>query len=175
MIKKEIYINNMNKFLKEINATNEQITIIINIYTTYLNSFYNNVDIVNNCYTTKPYDTFKIFDTNFKKNASDLVYYSSRDEIILNFIIGKIKELDISKLDEQPDLIDLKMEIVNNTYNREIYCLTKCFNYKTFFSKLYALSNILGIENYVNKVKYSDEDKDNVKYSNIRCAIHGVE
>ena len=31
------------------------------------------------------------------------------------------------------------------------------------------------IENYVNKVKYSDEDKDNVKYSNIRCAIHGVE
>ena len=73
---------------------------------------YNNIDIVNNCYTTKPYDTFKIFDTNFKKNASDLVYYSSRDEIILNFIIGKINELDISKLDEQPDLIDLKMEIV---------------------------------------------------------------
>lgn len=46
MIKKEIYINNMNKFLKEINATNEQITIIINVYTSYLNSFYNNVDIV---------------------------------------------------------------------------------------------------------------------------------
>ena len=53
MIKKEIYINNMNKFLKELNATNEQITIIINVYTSYLNSFYNNVDIVNNCYTTK--------------------------------------------------------------------------------------------------------------------------
>lgn len=174
MIKKEIYINNMNKFLKELNATNEQITVITNVYTSYLNSFYNNINIVNNCYTTKPYDTFKIFDTNFKKNGSDLVYYSSRDEIILNFIIGKIKELDISKLDEQPDLIDLKMEIVNNTYNREIYCLTKCFNYKKFHLKLYTLANIPGIENYVNKVKYSDEDKDNVKYSNIRCAIHGV-
>ena len=46
---------------------------------------------------------------------------------------------------------------------------------KKFHLKLYALANILGIENYVNKVKYSDEDKDNVKYSNIRCAIHGVE
>ena len=175
MIKKEIYINNMNKFLKELNATNEQITIIINVYTSYLNSFYNNANVLNNCYTTKPYDTVKIFDINFKKNVSDLIYYSSRDEIILSFIIGKINELDTSKLDEQSDLMDLKNAIANNTYNREIYCLTKCFNYKIFFSKLYALSNILGIENYVNKGKYSDEDKNNMMYSNIRCAIRGVE
>lgn len=56
-----------------------------------------------------------------------------------------------------------------------MYCLTKCFNYKKFHLKLYALANILGIENYVNKVKYSDEDKDNVKYSSIRCTIQGVE
>ncbi len=174
MIKKDIYINDMNSFLKELEATNEQITIIINVYTSYLNSFYN-IYNVNNCYTTKTYDTIKIFDINFKKNVSDLIHYSSRDELILSFIKGKIKELDISKLDEQPDLIDLKTEIVNNTYNREIYCLTKCFNYKTFFSKLYALSNILGIENYINKVKYSDDDKDNTKYFNIRCAIRGEE
>lgn len=174
-MEKETYINNMNGFLKEIGATDEQMTIIINVYTSYLNSFYNNIKNVNNCYTAKPYNNIKIFDINFKENVSELIYYSSRDESMLNYIIKKINELDISKLNEQPDLINLKNEIANNTYNREIYCLTKCFDYKTFFSKLYALFNILGIENYVNKVKYSDEDKDNMKYSNIRCAIRCVE
>lgn len=175
MIKKEIYINSMNRFLKELNATDKQITIIINVYTSYLNSFYNNIYNVNDCYTTKPYDIIKMFDISFKKNVSDLIYYSSRDELILSFIIGKINELDTSKLDEQSDLMDLKNAIANNTYNRETYCLTRCINYKIFYSRLYALSNILGIENYVNKAKYIDNDKDSMKYSNISCAIRGVE
>lgn len=36
---KETYINNMNKFLKELDATNEQITVITNVYIAYLESF----------------------------------------------------------------------------------------------------------------------------------------
>lgn len=38
-MEKETYINNMNKFLKELNATNEQITAITNVYIAYLESF----------------------------------------------------------------------------------------------------------------------------------------
>lgn len=38
-MEKETYINNMNKFLKELNATNEQITVITNVYIAYLESF----------------------------------------------------------------------------------------------------------------------------------------
>ncbi len=174
-MEKETYINNMNKFLKELDATNEQITVITNVYIAYLESFIKKINGANSSCNIRKFDALEIFDSNFKKNISTLIYYSDRDELIFNYIKGNIKNINIAKLDEQPDLKDLKKTIVNNTYNREIYCLTKCFNYKKFHLKLYALANILGIEKDVNKVKYSDEDKDNVKYSNIRCAIHGVE
>ena len=95
-------------------------------------------------------------------------------KFIFNYIKGNIKNINIAKLDEQPDLKDLKKTIVNNTYNREIYCLTKCFNYKKFHLKLYALANILGIENHVKSVVYSDKEENN-KHHDLCNAIRGVE
>ena len=131
-MEKETYINNMNKFLKELNATNEQITVITNVYIAYLESFIKKINGANSSCNVRKFDALEIFDSNFKKNISTLIYYSDRDELIFNYIKGNIKNINIAKLDEQPDLKDLKKTIVNNTYNREIYCLTKCFNYKKF-------------------------------------------
>lgn len=173
-MEKETYINNMNSFLKEINATAEQETIIINVYTSYLESFIKKINNANSSCNIRKFDALEIFDNNFKKNISALIYYSDIDEFIFNYIKGNIKNINISKLDEQPDLKDLKKTIVNNTYNREIYCLTKCFNYKKFHLKLYALANILGIENHVKSVVYSDKEENN-KNHDLCNAIRGVE
>lgn len=173
-MEKETYINNMNSFLKEIDATTEQATIIINVYTSYLESFIKKINGANSSCNIRTFDALEIFDNNFRKNISALIYYSDRDEFIFNYIKGNIKNINIAKLDEQPDLKDLKKTIVNNTYNREIYCLTKCFNYKKFHLKLYALANILGIENHVKNVVYSDKEENN-KHHDLCNAIRGVE
>ena len=82
-MEKETYINNMNKFLKELNATNEQSTIILNIYTSYLDSFYKRVEDYDK---VDAYSNINLFNNKFKQNISDLMFYSKKDEEILNFI-----------------------------------------------------------------------------------------
>lgn len=109
-MKKETYINNMNKFLKELNATNEQITVITNVYIAYLESFIKKINGANSSCNIRKFDALEIFDSNFKKNISTLIYYSDRDELIFNYIKGNIKNINIAKLDEQPDLKDLKKQ-----------------------------------------------------------------
>lgn len=66
-MKKQLYIDNMKSYLKQLNATNEQSTIILNIYTSYLDSFYkrvedydkvdaySNINIFNNKFLNKIY------------------------------------------------------------------------------------------------------------------------
>lgn len=174
-MKKEMYVNNMKKYLNNIGAGDNEKIIIINIYVSYLDSFFKRINNANKKYNIDSEDTIRIFNKNFEKNVCDLIYYKKRDDMILNYIKDNIKNIDIIKLNEQPDLIDLKMEIVNDTYNREIYCLTKCFNYKRFSLKLYALANILGIESYINKITYSDKDKKQSKYPSLNKAISAVE
>lgn len=99
-MEKETYINNMNKFLKGLAATNEQITVITNVYIAYLESFIKKINGANSSCNIRKFDALKIFDNNFKKNISSLIYYSDRDEFIFNYIKDNVKNINIAKLDD---------------------------------------------------------------------------
>ena len=169
-MKKQLYIDNMKSYLKQLNATNEQSTIILNIYTSYLDSFYKRVE---------DYDKVDAY-SNINQNISDLMFYSKKDEEILNFIQKNKNDLYTLSLNEEQDLVNLKKSILNNTYNREIYCLTKCFEYKKFQLELYALANMLGMKIYEEDKKLSPiiEYKDSIlenKFPDLFNAIKNIE
>ena len=82
-MKKQLYIDNMKSYLKQLNATNEQSTIILNIYTSYLDSFYKRVEDYDK---VDAYSNINLFNNKFKQKISDLMFYSKKDEEILNFI-----------------------------------------------------------------------------------------
>ena len=176
-MKKQLYIDNMKSYLKQLNATNEQSTIILNIYTSYLDSFYKRVEDYDK---VDAYSNINIFNNKFKQNISDLMFYSKKDEEILNFIQKNKNDLCTLSLNEEQDLVNLRKSILNNTYNREIYCLTKCFEYKKFQLELYALANILGMKIYEEDKKLSSiiEYKDSIlenKFPDLFNTIKNIE
>lgn len=104
-MKKQLYIDNMKSYLKQLNATNEQSTIILNIYTSYLDSFYKRVEDYDK---VDAYSNINIFNNKFKQNISDLMFYSKKDEEILNFIQKNKNDLYTLSLNEEQDLVNLK-------------------------------------------------------------------
>ena len=104
-MKKQLYIDNMKSYLKQLNATNEQSTIILNIYTSYLDSFYKRVEDYDK---VDAYSNINLFNNKFKQNISDLMFYSKKDEEVLNFIQKNKNDLYTLSLNEEQDLVNLK-------------------------------------------------------------------
>lgn len=172
-MKKDMYINKIERNLDVLDLKAIDKYEIMRVFKSYMNVFYNDkLYCIDSSYIINEIDAkATAVYNNFEKKITLFSMYEPSIRKLEDYIERNINK-NISFLNPYDiNVKKLYFAIKRNDYNGINYCLTKCTDFKEYYSNLCFLADKLGYKVETKKVNYIDKDVSMA----IKEAIKGVE
>lgn len=158
-MKKDIYINKIEKNLNVLDLKAVDKYEIMRVFKSYMDIFYDKLYYIDSSYIMNEIDdkATNIYN-NFEKKITLYSMYESSIKKLEDYIKRNLNK-NIAFLDQyERNTKKLYMDIKKDNYNGINYCLTKCSDFKEYYSNLCFLADKLGYKVETKKVNYIDKD-----------------